>query len=285
MASLEAGGRIPALLSEAALLLDARDAGTGRRTAARILGDLLGATPTELRLDRARVVSEDETARFLEQVRRVASGEPVEYVTGRAGFRHLELRSDARALIPRPETEGLVSLVLSRIDRGSVADIGTGSGAIALALAAEGDFDRVVAVDSSADALALARENARLTGIGIELIRGHLASVLATGQFDAVVSNPPYLSASEYAALDSAVRDHEPRGALESGDDGLSATCELLDDARRVIRPGGWLALEIDATRGDRTRTLADEFGWRGAEIHLDLFGRERYLLAQRSER
>lgn len=285
MEKLEAGVSIPSLLSEATSLLASLDAGTARRTAARILGDLLGTTATELRFDRTRMVSRDEAARFMDQVRQVASGIPLEYVTGRAGFRHLELISDARALIPRPETEGLVGLVLDRIDRGIVADIGTGSGAIALALAAEGRFDCVVAVDSSAHALTLARENAGHTKVGIELVLGHLTAPLASGRFDAVVSNPPYLSSSEYEALDASVKDHEPRAALESGADGLDATRELLDDALRVLRPRGWLALEIDATRGERTRTLAEEFGWKDAEIHLDLFGRERYLLAQRSER
>ena len=256
-----------------------------RRNAARLLGDVLGTTPAALRLDRTRSVNDADASRFMDQVRQVASGVPLEYVTGRAGFRHLELVSDARALIPRPETEGLVGLALERIDRGRVADIGTGTGAIALSLASEGSFDHVVAVDLSADALALARENAGRTGIGIELLQGHLTSPLASGQFDAVVSNPPYLSVNEYAALDPSVREHEPRAALESGADGLVATRELLADARRVLRPGGWLALEIDATRGEQALSLAGEYGWQGAEIHLDLFGRERYLLAQRSER
>lgn len=276
---------IAGLLAEATSLLTSRYAGNARRAAARILGDVLETTPAALRLDRTLSVSEADASRFMDQVHRVASGVPLQYVTGRAGFRHLELKSDARALIPRPETEGLVGMVLERIDRGRVADIGTGSGAIALSLASEGSFDQVVAVDLSADALALARENADFTRIGIELVLGHLTSPLASGQFDAVVSNPPYLSAAEYAALDSSVREHEPRAALESGADGLSATRELLDDAPRVVRPGGWIALEVDATRGNVTRTLAGDTGWTGAEIHLDLFGRERYLLAQRSER
>lgn len=285
LARLEAGASIAGLLAEATSLLTARDAGNARRNAARILGDVLGTTPAALRLDRTRSVNDADASRFMDQVRQVASGVPLEYVTGRAGFRHLELVSDARALIPRPETEGLVGLALERIDRGRVADIGTGTGAIALSLASEGSFDHVVAVDLSADALALARENAGRTGIGIELLQGHLTSPLASGQFDAVVSNPPYLSMNEYAALDPSVREHEPRAALESGADGLVATRELLADARRVLRPGGWLALEIDATRGEQALSLAGEYGWQGAEIHLDLFGRERYLLAQRSER
>lgn len=273
------------LLAEATSLLTARHGGNARRTAARILGDALGTTPAALRLDRTRSVSGADASRFMDQVHKVANGVPLEYVTGRAGFRHLDLAIDARALIPRPETEGLVGLVLERIDRGRAADIGTGSGAIALSLASEGSFDHVVAVDLSADALALARENAGRTGIGIDLVQGHLTSPLASGQFDAVVGNPPYLSLDEYKALDDSVREYEPRAALVSGADGLLATRELLDGALRVVRPGGWIALEIDATRGDLTRTLARESGWKGAEIHQDLFGRERYLLAQRSER
>ncbi len=138
-------------------------------------------------------------------------------MAGQAGFRRLVLRSDRRALIPRPETEGLVDLLLARVSSGSVADVGTGTGALALALASEGKFTTVLATDVSAAALAVAAENRAMTGIDIVLTRGDLCAPLRPGGFDAIVSNPPYLSAAEYAGLESGVRDWEPESALVGG--------------------------------------------------------------------
>jgi release factor glutamine methyltransferase len=228
-------------------------------------------------------VDDADVSRFLGAARRRAAGEPLAHVTGRAGFRHLDLRSDRRALIPRPETEGLVDLLLARVRHGRVADIGTGTGALALSLAQEGGFARVVAVDISADALDLARENRRLTGLPVDLVRGDLCGSLGTGSLDALVANPPYLSDGEHAALDGSVRDWEPALALASGPDGMAATARLLDESRRVLRQGGWLALEVDCTRAGDTARRAGELGWTEPVIHADLFGRERYLLARRS--
>ena len=192
-------------------------------------------------------------------MRRRAAGEPLAHVTGRIGFRTLQLRSDRRALIPRPETEGLVDLVLARVRTGRIADIGTGSGCLALSLAAEGGFEQVWAVDSSAEALALARGeprgNRRQGGADP---RRPLRSRCATDSLDAVVSNPPYLTDGEYEALDPSVKQWEPAAALSSGPDGLDATSRLLSDARDVVRPGGWLALEVDCTRAARVAAQAD---------------------------
>jgi release factor glutamine methyltransferase len=204
-------------------------------------------------------------------------------VTGWIGFRHLTLRSDGRALIPRPETEGLVDLVLGRLRSGRVVDVGTGTGCIALSLAREGAFSQIIGVDRSREALALAAENRGLAGARVELICSDLCSALGSGAFDALISNPPYLTAGEYAGLEPAVRDWEPACALASGVDGLEATARLLDEARRVLRPGGLLALEVDCTRAQATAHRASALEWQQVEIHNDLFGRERYLLARRS--
>jgi release factor glutamine methyltransferase len=204
-------------------------------------------------------------------------------VTGTIGFRHLLLRSDRRALIPRPETEGLVDLLLARVRTGRVADVGTGTGALALSLAAEGSFSAVVGVDLSPEALSLARENRDRTGGRVALVRGDLCGPLGDGAFDALVSNPPYLSAGEYAALDPSVRDWEPELALRSGSDGLEATGRLLHEARIALRPGGWLALEIDCARSGAVARRAAALGWTEIAVHADLFGRDRYLLARRS--
>jgi release factor glutamine methyltransferase len=229
-------------------------------------------------------VTADLAAIYAAAVARRAKGQPLAHVTGTAGFRHLTLRSDARALIPRPETEGLVDLLLARVRTGRVADVGTGTGCLALSLATEGAFDTVVATDVSAAALALAAENRRITGARVSLVRGDLCAPLGVASLDALVSNPPYLTADEYATLDPSVRDWEPRLALESGVEGLDSTTRLLDQARAVLRPGGWLALEVDATRSAACAARAATLGWGDVSIHADLFGRERYLLARRSD-
>jgi release factor glutamine methyltransferase len=257
-----------------------------RRQALRIWTELSGSKPGEPQLWLEPRVDSLKAARFQHAIERRAGGEPLCHVTGWAGFRHLWLRSDARALIPRPETEGLVGLLLQRVRSGVVADVGTGSGCIALSLATEGAFVRIVGVDRSREALALARLNADLVGAGcaIELVRADLCAPLRPGAFDALISNPPYLTVGEYASLDRAVRDWEPALALESGADGMEATARLLDEGRAALRPEGWLALEVDCSRAPVAARLAGELGWQDVTVHMDLFGRERYLLARRSE-
>jgi release factor glutamine methyltransferase len=205
------------------------------------------------------------------------------HVAGRVGFRGLLLKSDRRALIPRPETEGLVDLLLARVRTGRVADIGTGSGCIALTLALEGGFAAVTALDVSPDALAQAEENRVMTGARVSLVRGDLCAPLRAGSLDAVISNPPYLTEGEYATLDPSVRRWEPAAALVSGPDGLGATSRLLHDTRSILRAGGWLAIEVDCTRAAAVAAQAGALGWMDVAIHTDLFGRERYLLARRS--
>jgi len=193
-------------------------------------------------------------------------------------------RTDRRALIPRPETEGLVDLVLAKRRDGVVADICTGTACIALALADEGRFDAVHAVELDADALALATENVRGSGLRVRLHQGDLvAPVLGLG-LDVLVSNPPYIAAEEYQGLDPSVRDWEPKLALESGRDGLEHTRRLLDEGRGALRSGGLVALELDANRAGPSAELAQTFGWTDIAVHRDLYGRERYLTARRGE-
>ena len=215
--------------------------------------------------------------------RRIA-GEPLAHLTGLAGFRRLTLRSDGRALIPRPETEGLVQWVLDRVRGGRVADLGTGTGCIALSLADEGHYEHVIAVDRSREALALANLNRTLTGLPIDLVLGDWCGALRGAGLDAVVSNPPYVTESEYHALDRGVREFEPRAALASGVDGLADTREVLATAARVLRPGGLLALELDCRRAEACAALATAQGWHAVSVQDDLYGRARYLLAQRSD-
>jgi release factor glutamine methyltransferase len=256
-----------------------------RREAAAMWGALAGRTPGAVWIERDRPAAPALGDAFREAVVRRAAGAPSAYATGRAAFRTLELAVDRRALIPRPETEGLVELVLrwaAETPGGVAADIGTGTGCIALALAMEGRFERVIATDCSGEAAALARENvARVRpGVPVEVRVGNLLAPLAAERCRVIVANPPYLTEAEWAALDPAVREFEPKPALASGPDGLVATRALLGLARAVLEPGGLLALEIDERRSAAVQALAHDAGWNHVSIHQDLFGRPRYALA-----
>jgi len=243
-----------------------------------------GTTVGDAWLRRDEAKAADTAARFQDAMAQLERGVPFAYAVGRGSFRTLDLAIDSRALIPRPETEGLVELVLARCSTGRVADIGTGCGCIALSLAVEGQFDRVIAVEQSLTAAALARENvARIApATPVEIREGNLLAPLVDKgeRFRVIVSNPPYLTAAEYEELDPSVRGHEPREALVSGEDGLDATRALVAGAAALLEPGGLLALEIDERRADSIRTLARDAGWQ-VEIHADLFGCPRYALAR----
>ena len=271
------------LVAEATDALSAAGVAEPRREALRIWSELRGGSRAEVLLDGDAEADLATASALRRAVGRRIEGEPLAHVAGRIGFRSLDLLSDGRALIPRPETEGLVDLLLARVRTGRLADIGTGSGCLALSLAAEGGFARVSALDVSPAALALAKANRDALGARVELIRGDLCQPLRAGSFDAVVSNPPYLTEAEHAALDPSVKRWEPAAALVSGPDGLHATGRLLQEALRVLRGGGWLALEVDCTRAAAVAAQAGALGWMDIAIHADLFGRERYLLARRS--
>lgn len=272
-----------ALLGAGAARLQAAGIPAPAREATRLWADLAGL-PNWALPPGAPPPSAAESARFREAVERRARGEPLPYVTGVAGFRRLTLLADRRALIPRPETEGLVDLALARVPGGRIADVGTGTGCLALALADEGGYALVVAVDRAPEALALAAANRDRTGLPVRLLQGDLLSGFGPGTLDGVVSNPPYLTEAEYTELEPAVQAHEPRAALVSGTDGLGHSGELLAQAARVLRPGGWALLEIDATRGAATAALARAAGLVDVTVQDDLYGRARYLLARRSE-
>jgi release factor glutamine methyltransferase len=218
---------------------------------------------------------------------RRASGMPFAYAVRRAAFRHLTLTVDERVLIPRQETEHLVDLVLERAQSGVAADIGTGSGAIALALASEGLFDRVIATDVERGALAVARENVRALPPGatpVELRSGDLLAPLAGERIDVLVSNPPYIAYDEAAELPSSVRDWEPPPALYSGDHGLITTRRIIEGAPALLCKGGLMALEVDSRRALQVTELVASCGaFRDIELHQDLMGRDRFVLATRA--
>jgi len=216
-----------------------------------------------------------------------ARGAPIQYATGRAAFRHLTLAVDERVLIPRPETEVLVDLALERCAGGTVVDVGTGSGCIALSLASEGPFERVIATDVSADALVVARGNAeRVRGVlraPVEFRLGSLLAPIAGERVRMVVSNPPYIAAAEAATLPALVRDWEPAIALYSPDEGMAHITALGRDAATVLEGGGWLILEVDARRAELAAETVRAGGWyEDVAVHRDLTGRDRFVTARR---
>jgi release factor glutamine methyltransferase len=273
---------VRALLAEGTARLAAAGIADSRREAARVWAELAGSTPGAVILGGDPAIDAVTGARFLEAIARVVRGEPVPYVTGVAGVRRLTLGCDRRALIPRPETEGVVDLALELVRGGRALDLGTGSGCLALALADEGHYDEVTAIDRSAEALALARENAAACGLSVRWLEGDWCEPVAGERFDVVVTNPPYISDPEWEGLDPSVRDWEPRPALTGGPDGLADVRRLLADVPGILAPSGWLVMEIDSVRAEESAGLARHAGWTTVRVSDDLFGRPRYLAASR---
>jgi release factor glutamine methyltransferase len=279
-----------AVVAEAAARFAAAGFREPRRGAWRLWGAVAGVPAGQAWVSANRAPPADLVARFERAVADRLTGMPFAYAAGSAAFRTLEVLVDRRVLIPRPETEGLVDRVLAwareRGRWGVAADVGTGSGCIALSLAVEGRFARIVATDLSAEALDVARANAARVRppAPVEFREGDLVSPLRGETVDVLVSNPPYVSADEWEGLEPGVRDWEPRAALVGGDDGLGPTGLLLRAGRASVAPGGLIAIEIDSRRAAAAQALARALGWGDARLEEDLFGRHRYLLATRED-
>ncbi len=220
---------------------------------------------------------------------RVAAGEPLQYVLGEAWFWGRSFKVDRRALIPRPETEELVEHVLGSDDLWQreyplVADVGTGTGCIALTLAAERPLVRVIAADVSAEVLALARENAARLGLvgRVDWRLGDLLDGIPAGSLDAVVSNPPYIAAAVVETLAEEVRSHEPRLALDGGADGLAVVRRLVAQAALALRGGGRVWMEIGDEQGSAVKQILTASGFAAVQIRRDLAGQDRIAEGQR---
>ena len=264
-----------------------------RSDAEELIGRLLQLGRAGLYLERERVLSGEEATRLDAWLERRVAGEPVQYITGRAAFRGLELAVDRRVLIPRPETEGLVEAVLgvlranaTRWSAPRVLDLGTGSGAIALALAHEWPAAAVTATDASAGALEVARANARSLALEarVQFLEGDwLEPIPAEDKFEVMVSNPPYIATGEWGALPEDVRAFEPAPALFSGSSGLDALREIVDEAPIYLVTGGLLALELAEMRAhDVAGWFEGAHDWGEVRVLDDLAGRPRVLLAIR---
>jgi release factor glutamine methyltransferase len=250
-----------------------------RVDAEHLVAKALGVTRLELYMQHDRPLSEDELGVARELVRRRGTREPLAYVLGEWGFRRLTLTTDPRALVPRPETETVVERCLAHLEgvaSPAVLDVGTGSGAIALAVADEVADSRVTAIDSSADALSLAAENAARTGLAdrVTLLEHDLATGLPGGPFDLVVSNPPYVLPEEIDSLEPEVREWEPRQALV----GRGATEAVSRGARDVLRQGGSLVLEVGDGHADEVSALLASLGFAQVAQMPDLTGRQRVV-------
>ena len=268
-------------LDRAVALLQEAGAPDPRREALVLLSELMGSTPGAVAAGRMAALQEWDLVRFHQAVERRVAGEPRQYVVGTVGFRRLILRCDRRALIPRPETEGLVELALRHQPEGRALDLGTGSGCLALALADEGRYGEVVGVDRSQGALDLARSNAETVGLPVRWLLGEWAEPVRGERFDVIVTNPPYIASAELAGLEVSVREWEPVLALDGGPDGLAAVGSILAEVPLVLRRGGWLFMEVDAARAPVTAELARTRGWSAVQVLDDLYQRPRYLAAR----
>ncbi len=268
-------------LDSAVIAIGAAGSDTPRLDAEVLLAASLGLDRTALFLQPGREVKGPAVRAFQDAVRRRSVGrEPVAYITGRRAFRHLELAVDARVLVPRPETELLVEIGVELLAEGArVADVGTGSGAIALALKQERPDLVVVATDVSADALVVARANAeRLAIEGVEFMEGDLLA--GVGQVDGVLSNPPYVADGDRATLAPEITRHEPPGALFAGVDGL-------DVIRRLVPAGAGagarlLAIELGEGQAPAVMALMEQSGFARVEARRDLAGIERVVVGRR---
>jgi release factor glutamine methyltransferase len=250
---------------------------SARLDAERLLARALGLSRIELYTQHDRPLTEAERDAARALVQRRGAREPLAYVLGDWDFRRLTLATDARALVPRPETEIVVERCLELIrtlDGPRVLDVGTGSGAIALAIAQEHPGVRVVATDASDAALELAQENARANALEVTFVAADLVEGVE-GPFDLVVSNPPYVEPGEIDALEPEVREWEPRAALV--DEGQ--TVRLVAEAKRVL--DGWLVLEVHETHASRVGALLAEAGYQSIRITRDLAGKDRVVEAR----
>jgi release factor glutamine methyltransferase len=282
-------GTIGDLLAGCAAMLESEGVAEPQREAREIVAAVLDVPKFWAAANAVADASPQVARSVIRAAMKRASGMPLAYAVGRASFRHLTLEVDERVLIPRVETEVLVERVLERCTpkTRAVADIGTGSGAIALSLAFEGKFERVFATDVSLDAINVATANAASLSKGLQspvvFRHGSLLAPLRGEKLDAIVCNPPYISFAEIGELPADVRDWEPSVALLCAQDGLSVTRELIHQAPDSIPSGGLLALEVDTVRaGTVAEMIAVDGRYAEIEVLLDLTGRERFVFARR---
>ena len=261
---------------------------TARTDAEWICAHVLGRRRGSLLVSPSEAFPNDDVTRFRELIARRAKREPLAYITGTVVFRGLELEVGPGSLVPRPETEITAERAIwharQRGPRPTIVDVGTGCGAIALAIAAEVPNARIFATERAGAARGWALRNLARTGLRCTLLPGDLMSLLHPalgGGVDVVVSNPPYIADEEFASLPPEVRRFEPREALLGGSTGLDVIVELLEQVRMWLAPGGWLIIEIGETQGERVKRLLKIIGYDEVVIAKDLAGRDRVAEAR----
>ena len=276
-------------IAKTAAHLDAKGVPDAHVAAELLASRLLATGRGFLHSHLSEQVSEPRLDAIRRAIRRIVAGEPVQYVLGEWDFRSLKLKCDRRALVPRPETEELVTRALAwlkeaRLERPVVVDVGTGTGAIILSIASEYAGDGVfIGTDVSEEALSLARENAdslSLSGRVKLLAMDGLDEFDEPEMFDMIVSNPPYVESAVCETLDPRVRDWEPRLALDGGADGLDFYRRYLADALNLLKTGGAAFFEIGDNQGEAVLSLMRDFGFAGAKVEKDFSGRDRYAIA-----
>jgi len=260
-----------------------RGIATARLDAELLLAHVLGSDRVGLYTHFDQPLGADELRRYRELIKRRLAGEPVAYLVGKKEFRSLDLAVDARVLVPRPETEHVVEVVLELLEgRASprVVDVGTGSGAIALAVQHARPDARVFAVDRSPDAAAVARANATRLGLAVDVREGSLlAPVLADAPFDVIASNPPYIPTADLPSLPAEVRK-EPMLALDGGPDGLAVIRPLATAAKDLLTPNGALVLEVGAGQSPQVISLLTDLGYASPSTRGDLAHIDRVVYA-----
>ena len=276
--------RIIEVIQRTAPFFEKQGVESPRLTIELLLAHLLKKRRLDLYLEFERELDAVTLEKLREMVRRRASGEPLQYITGEADFFGMKFAVDRRVLIPRPETELLVETAMGRL-KGvvRVVDLCTGSGCIAVTLAKKLEGE-VYATDVSAEALAVAEENAKRHEIEkkIRFLRGDLLEILPDSlAADAIVSNPPYIASGDWARLPKEVREFEPVQALVAGEDGLNFYRRILSNARRFLLPQGFLCLELGDGQRPAVETLCVENGWTVQQVVKDLQGKERVIVAR----
>lgn len=258
---------------------------SARLNAELLVGHALGLKRMQLYIQFERPLAEIELEKIRPLVKRRGNREPLQHILGTMEFAGLTLKVDRRALIPRPETEYLIELLVPQfpLPPPRVLDLGTGSGAIALALGKAWPEITIVASDRSDEALALARENADLNGLSARvsfLSSDWFSSLPASDKFDLIISNPPYLSDEETDDAEPEVKNYEPRDALSAGQDSAVALEHIIRGARDRLNPGGRLALETGIAQHARLQALLQAEGYQASQSLKDLTGRDRFVLA-----
>lgn len=276
------------ILNAAADYLAGKKVDEPRLAAEYLAARLLGCRRLELHLKHAQVLTAKQLDAMRRGMKRVADAEPLQYVIGQWDFMGHTFKVDRRALIPRPETEGLVEQILKceavwHEEKPAIADIGTGSGCIVISLALAKPQGLYLALDVSPEALELATENAASLGVTgqIAFAREELCDLIEPSSLDAIVANLPYITTADYERLPAHIRNHEPRLALDGGPTGLAIVEAVVQDASMGLKPGGMLFLEIGESQADAVSTILTDAGFDSVTVTPDLAGRDRVVSAR----